>query len=1308
MLNLPITTGGVPDPYVPPDGTWNVTGSITASGTISAAAFTATGFTQGSVIFAGASGAFTEDNANLFWDDTNNQLVMGAGTVTAPSVTFAGDQNTGVYWVGADSFALTAGGAAKVTVATTGTTLTQAVSTSGSPTLLAVTAAAHTTLAASTEATDVNFNLARTVQFATGALATQRAMFIQAPTYGFVGASTITTAATLYIDSAPVAGTNATISNRYAAYMGGTLKVEFNPASGYPAIWLNNTTGGGNNMRILFTNSTVGQATTDGAFIDLDTANLNIKCQDALGIIFATSNLNRWTVNSSGHLLGSADNSYDIGQSGLGRPANIYAYTAMHTADGTALLPGFRFVDDPNTGIYRGGTDILAFSTGGVLRASIDATGDWSLTQGAGGAGTSPTGFTFTGAAHLNLATTVEATDVNFNLARSVQFAAGTLAVQRAMRIQAPTYAFVTSSTLTTATTLDISGAPTQGTNANIVQSYALAIGAAVTLTSAAGNAVSAVYINGYTVTLTGTTQVTSVNAAVAVNSTTYTDASAVTMDAVASVNIEPPTAAGSVTMTEVSGYRALGSGSFATHAAGFNYASVRAAAGTITFTGTTPITAAPGVAGVYIGQITATNTSALTIDTAASLYVAGPPIAGGSVTITSLWTGYLGGAVLVTGTPIDTNMLLTVRSNTANAVMRIQTTASGSLASDGLEIGAIDVNARVLNRDAGSLSLGTTANNRCVISAGGTWTHTMSAQTSGAHTMFTLTGAANTGQTASTEVMDAYWNLGRTVQFATGALTTQRAFVIAAPTYGFVGASTLTTAATLDVNGPPTAGTFATITVSSAAQIAGTASLATVAGLVSSAVRIPSYTLTLTGTTQVTSTGPAGIYVGAITVTNAGAGTVDTAAAVYIAAAPVAADLAVITNSYAIWVDAGTSRFDGVVYVSDGSAAAPAIAWQNDTNTGFYVTNGSSELSVAVNGSERGRFITAGFLSPGVTYGSTYQSLQASDRITTQSAAGYTWTQNANATGTNSTFLVTAGAHTNLTASTEVTDINFNLARTVEFATGALTTQRAFRIQAPTYGFVGASTLTTAATVAISGGPTQGANATITQSVALYLEGGAVTLASAAAAQAPTIFCASRTVTFTGTTQITNTANGQIFLQSITYTDASSVTMDVAATFSLAAPIGAGSVAITRACGMRMSENVSYATHAAGFLYNGILIANHTVTFTATTQITSTAQAAISVGQITLTNAGGHTIDNAASVYIAGPFVAGGSAVITNNYALWVDSGIVRWDDPIAMGGGAAATLGTIGGSGPAAAAQNQWLRVNVNGTANYIPVWQ
>jgi len=41
---------------------------------------TSTAFTIGSLVFAGAGGAYSQDNTNLFWDDTNNRLGIGTAT----------------------------------------------------------------------------------------------------------------------------------------------------------------------------------------------------------------------------------------------------------------------------------------------------------------------------------------------------------------------------------------------------------------------------------------------------------------------------------------------------------------------------------------------------------------------------------------------------------------------------------------------------------------------------------------------------------------------------------------------------------------------------------------------------------------------------------------------------------------------------------------------------------------------------------------------------------------------------------------------------------------------------------------------------------------------------------------------------------------------------------------------------------------------------------------------------------------------------------------------------------------------------
>lgn len=62
-------------------------------------------------------------------------------------------------------------------------------------------------------------------QWNTGAITTQEEIRITSPTYSFVGASTITNAYTLFVNS-PTAGTNATITNNYALGLNGDISLE--------------------------------------------------------------------------------------------------------------------------------------------------------------------------------------------------------------------------------------------------------------------------------------------------------------------------------------------------------------------------------------------------------------------------------------------------------------------------------------------------------------------------------------------------------------------------------------------------------------------------------------------------------------------------------------------------------------------------------------------------------------------------------------------------------------------------------------------------------------------------------------------------------------------------------------------------------------------------------------------------------------------------------------------------------------------------------------------------------------------------
>lgn len=273
-------------------------------------------------------------------------------------------------------------------------TLTPKVQTTGSPTGFLYTAPAHTTLTASVEAIDVNWNFARTVQWATGALTTQRTMYIQGQTLAFIGASTVTTAITLDID-APVAGTNATITNIFAARFNGRLAVNA---------------------------STANQIVLQGG--SSNTASI---------VATAANTLLQITGNRS----------------------------AAATGADVAL----------NSAATRTAGDLLAVTNNGVVRAEVVYHGGITLTQSAGATGTLAS-FLSTRANHTNQTASTEISDFSLT-AYTRQWATGAITTQRDTLFGIPTYAFVGASTITTAATVAIAGAPAVGTNATITNAYA-------------------------------------------------------------------------------------------------------------------------------------------------------------------------------------------------------------------------------------------------------------------------------------------------------------------------------------------------------------------------------------------------------------------------------------------------------------------------------------------------------------------------------------------------------------------------------------------------------------------------------------------------------------------------------------------------------------------------------------------------------------------------------------------------------------------------------------------------------------------
>ena len=83
-----------------------------------------------------------------------------------------------------------------------------------------LTPAADTGTTTAVEAMDVDFNLSRIRTWVAGTVATQRAFRLRAPTYaGASATATFTTAATFSISGAPIAGTNAAITNAYSLWV---------------------------------------------------------------------------------------------------------------------------------------------------------------------------------------------------------------------------------------------------------------------------------------------------------------------------------------------------------------------------------------------------------------------------------------------------------------------------------------------------------------------------------------------------------------------------------------------------------------------------------------------------------------------------------------------------------------------------------------------------------------------------------------------------------------------------------------------------------------------------------------------------------------------------------------------------------------------------------------------------------------------------------------------------------------------------------------------------------------------------------
>lgn len=252
--------------------------------------------------------------------------------------------------------------------------------------------------------------------------------------------------------------------------------------------------------------------TTGSVYSYLNNDGTNTHLNNSAG----TLNLGRggtdyWQVNTSGMFLANTDNANDIGASGATRPRNLFLGGTLTT--GGAFTSGGQITWPTGLGVIvhvLGPTDQVLKIQGGsgqnlqlgssagvsgslvINGLTVSTTANTSLTfnglqngitiakQASPANGNSGT-LTLTNAADTGLTASVEAFNVNFNMSASRQWATGNFATQRECIIQAPTYTAVGASTITTAATLAITGAPIQGTNVTLTNTYALWVQAGLT-----------------------------------------------------------------------------------------------------------------------------------------------------------------------------------------------------------------------------------------------------------------------------------------------------------------------------------------------------------------------------------------------------------------------------------------------------------------------------------------------------------------------------------------------------------------------------------------------------------------------------------------------------------------------------------------------------------------------------------------------------------------------------------------------------------------------------------------------------------
>lgn len=435
----------------------------------------------------------------------------------------------------------------------------------------------------------------------------------------------------------------------------------------------------------------------------------------------------------------------------------------------------------------------------------------------------------------------------------------------------------------------------------------------------------------------------------------------------------------------------------------------------------------------------------------------------GGSATTTDVFSvsdaagGTYGNGMQIIGTTAGSGVTEQVTSANANEALSILPKGTGSWT-----LGNTTGGSSILNVGTGG-TVGFRTGGTTVASIGNTSTFT-SANGSGATGRFLFNLSAQTsGVTASIPFVTTYFNDGVNVLHTNGTpIGSQSDFRITGHTDQFqptvsVANGTIASSSVLSVDGPSAPGTLANTT--------------------------NSY----------------GMYIGS------GTGAFTTAST---------------TNAVGLFVETPTGAlnnfaagFNGPSYVSSASTSAFTVGPSGATNPVLQIdsSTASGVSGVMIKNAATGGFTTIQATDPG-TNGSlqilskaggnlnmnvpgsgTFNVATGGNVIFSTNGTFIAFSGQTSNTATNKRFSFTGAADTNLTASTEAPSAVFDLSQTRQHATGAIATQRDFRIAPTTHSFVGASTITNVATLSIDSPDNAGTNATLSTSTAILVQGGAL-----------------------------------------------------------------------------------------------------------------------------------------------------------------------------------------------------------------------